>query len=53
MKDAVNDSVDLIHDLSLLDLYADSGPVAITVDRWGNEWEDSNDVGADYCIVED
>lgn len=53
MRDSVIDSVDLIHDLSLLDLYADNGPVAITVDQWGNEWEDTNGMGADFCIVED
>lgn len=53
MRNPVSEAVDLIHDLSLLDLYADNGPMAISVDRWGNEWEDTNDTDTDYFIVND
>ena len=53
MKDWGGASVDLIHDLSLMDLYAEGAPVAITVDEWGNEWEALTGAGIDYLIVED
>lgn len=53
MKDSGRYTVDLIQDLTLLDLYADNAPVPIVVDDWGNEWEASSSMDIDYRIVDE